>query len=144
MGNSLRIFLVDRDDQLHPLPRTRYENLLRGDPQERLPEFAGERVRCAVVVLETTERKPIAVNRIVYSFLSLDNTGRLDITERERETELAMESIPPLHSQHASSQVIEARHFFAKKRYEREFRWRPNAEIEAAILDTIFDRETPL
>ena len=74
MGTSLRIFLVDKDDQLHPLPRTRYENLLRGDAQERLPEFAGKRVRCAVVVLETAERKPIAVNRIVYSFLSLDNT----------------------------------------------------------------------
>jgi hypothetical protein len=141
MATNLRVFLLDDDDRLHQISRACYERLIRGEPEERLAKFAGQRIRCAVVVVETTERKPIAVNRIVYSFLTLDGTGRLDILERERETQLAMDSIPPLHSQIDSPQVIDARHFFARKRYEREFRWRPTTEIESAILDIVLRGE---
>jgi hypothetical protein len=143
MGTTLHIFLVPDDDALHPLDRASYERLLRGEPDERLPEYAGKRVRCAVVVVETSGRKPIAVSRIVYSFLSLDSYGRIDVSEREKETKLAMDSIPPLHVDTPSPQVIDARHHFARRRYEQEYRWKPKPEIETAILNTVFGKKVP-
>jgi len=145
MGTSLRIFLVNEDDSLRALSRTRYERLLRGEVEECLPEFANKRVRCAVVVLETVRRQPKAINRTVYSYLPFDAHGRIDITERERETEMALEIVPPPESKIRAGGFIDARHHFAKKRYEREFRWAPNQEVKAAILDQIFGRGmTPL
>lgn len=144
MGTSLRIFLVNEDDSLRSLSRTRYERLLRGEVEERLPEHAHKRVRCAVVVLETVRRKPMAINRTVYSYLTFDAYGRIDIAERERETEMALDIAPPPESQVKSNGFIDARHHFAKKRYDREFRWTPSQEIKAAILDHIFGKEMPL
>lgn len=142
---SLRIFVVNEDDSVRSLPRTRYERLLRRESDERMPEYANQRVRCAVVVLEVAKRRPMGISRIVYSFLSFDSYGRIDIAERERETRMALEIVPPINSQDRAARVIDARHYFAKKRYEREFRWRPSPEIKAAILDHIFGRQvTPL
>lgn len=145
MGTSLKIFLVDHEDGVQAFPRARYERLLRGDPEERVPEFAGQRIRCAVVVVETGHHRPIAISRIVYSFLCFDATGRIDLAERERETKMALEVVPPARPPACSGPVIDARHLFAKRRYEHQFRWHPSAEIKAAIVDHIFGREiTPV
>ncbi|MBW2107327.1 MAG: hypothetical protein JRI36_01500 [Deltaproteobacteria bacterium] len=145
MGTSLKIFLINHDDTIQAFPRARYERLLRGDPGERVPEFAGQRIRCAVVVVEMGHHRPIAISRIVYSFLRFDASGRIDIEERERETRMALEVAPPAGPQKRSGPVIDARHLFAKRRYEHEFRWHPTAEIKAAIVDHIFGREiTPV
>ena len=35
-------------------------------------------------------------------------------------------------------QLIYGKHKFAKKRFDREFRWEPSAELEAAIFQAIF------
>jgi len=142
MGTSLRIFLVNENDSLCPLPRARYERLLRHEAGERLPEYADKRTRCAVVVLETAHRNPIAISRIVYSYLPFDAYGRIDIAERQRETKMAQGIVPPVNSQRGTYGIIDARHHFAKKRYNREFRWKPNRGIEVAILDHIFGKET--
>lgn len=49
-----------------------------------------------------------------------------------------MQAIPPLLGEEDSEQLIDARHRFAKKRYDSEYRWKPTAEIEAAIVAAIF------
>jgi hypothetical protein len=145
MGTTLRIFLVNEDDSVRSLSRACYERLLRRESEEALPEYATKRVRCAVVVLDMLQRKPLAISRVVYSFLSFDSDGRLDAAERERETRMALEVVPSTHTRGEPQRVIDARHHFAKRRFDREFRWTPTPEIEAAILDHIFGRDmTPL
>lgn len=52
MGIGLRIFLVNDDDSLERLAVARYERLLRRDPEECLPQYAGKRVRYALVAYE--------------------------------------------------------------------------------------------
>ncbi len=145
MGTSLRIFLVNEDDSVRSLSKACYERLLRRESEEALPEYATKRVRCAVVVLDMLQRKPLAISRVVYPFLSFDSDGRLDAAERERETRMALEVVPSLYTRGEPQRVIDARHHFAKRRFDREFRWTPTPEIEAAILDHIFGRDmTPL
>jgi hypothetical protein len=44
MGLSIRIFVIEEDDTIKHLPLARYERLLKRDPNESLPKYAGQRV----------------------------------------------------------------------------------------------------
>jgi len=138
MGLGLRIFLVSDDDSLEHLSLAKFERLRRGDPEERLPQYAGKRVRYALVVLEVANRRPAKINLIQYSYVFFDAEGRIDTAEREKEASLAVQMVPSAQVGHYSRQVIDARHRFAKRRYEDRYRWTPSPEIENAIVDAIF------
>ena len=137
MGISLRIFVVDDDNSIRRIPLTRYERLFRHDPEERFPEYAGKRVRYAEVAVELVQRKPVEILRMLYFIMPFDSEGRIDASEHQNETRLAIELLPPF-SAGQSGQVIDARHRFAKKRYDSKYRWTPSPEIEAAIIKAIF------
>jgi hypothetical protein len=138
MGIGFRVFLINEDDSLQRLPVKRYERLLDGEPGERLLQYAGKRVRCAMVSLEVRERKPQSIIRIDYLFLSFDAEGRIDRSEQEKEMRLAAEFISPIipaiFEEQCSGKIIDARSHFAEKRYKQEFRWLPSPEIEEAIM----------
>ena len=138
MGLGTRIFIVNDDDTLKRMPMKRYHRLFRRDPEERFLEYAGNRIRYVLVVLELKNRKPVEILRIQYSYLAFDQKGRLRDDERERAARLSMEMIKPLPPEEESNHVIDASYKFAKKRFDREFRWEPSAELEAAISQAIF------
>lgn len=138
MGVSLRIFVVDDDDSIRRLPLAQYERLLERDSEECLPQYAGKRLRYALVVADLVNRIPVEILRIQYSLLFFDSKGRIDPAEREKEASLAFEVLPPLPIIRDPGQVIDAQHRFAKKRYDNEYRWTPSPEIERAIVDAVF------
>lgn len=140
MGLSTRIFLVDDDDSLHRLALAQYERLLRGDPEESVPQYAGKRVRYALVVVDLVNRRPLEIVHVEYFWLSFDSEGRLDRSEKEKEARLAIQAIPPLLGENNTQQLIDARHRFAKRRYDSKYRWSPTSEIEEAIIAAIFGR----
>jgi hypothetical protein len=138
MGLGTRIFIVNDDDTLKRIPLKRYHKLLRRDPEERFAEYFGNRIRYVLVVLELENRKPVEILRIQYSFLAFDTEGRLRKDERERKTRLSMDMIKPMQSEQEPNHVIDARYRFAKEQFDREYRWKPSPEIEAAIFKAIF------
>ena len=138
MGLGTRIFIVNDDDTLKRMPIMRYHRLFKRDPEERFLEYAGNRIRYVLVVLELKNRKPVEILRIQYSYFAFDQKGRLREDERERATRLSMEMIKPSLSEQESNHIINAGYKFAKKRFDREFRWEPSAELEAAIFQAIF------
>jgi hypothetical protein len=141
MGEGLRIFLVAEDDSLNRLSVARYKRLVQGDPGERLLDYSGKRVRCAIVVLETAKRVPLSILHVEYPVLSFDADGRIDPAEREKKARLALETLPPLTKQKTSRKIIDGRRFFARRRYDHEFRWTPSPEMQVAIVAAIFDKE---
>jgi hypothetical protein len=124
---------VDEDDSLKRLPMARYKRLLTRAPEESLPQYAGQRVRCALVVMDLVDRKPVKIEHVQYSIISFDSEGRIDPSEKGKEARLAMEMRPPLVDVTGSRQVIYARHRFAKKRYDSAYKWKPSPEMEKAI-----------
>jgi hypothetical protein len=134
MGIGLRIFLITEDDSLRRLSGTKFQRLRRGEPQERLPEYANKQIRYALVVLETEHRKPVAIHMIQYAYLFFDAEGRLDRANLEQAARLALDMVPPLASEIRNGQIIDARHQFAKKRYHDQYKWTPTPELEAAIV----------
>jgi len=125
MGLSLRIFLVNDDDSLQPLPLAKYQRMLRRELKECLPNYANRRVRYAMVVLDFLDRKPMEILHIDYAFLTFDAKGRIDQSEKKKEARLAIESLSPIGEKQESEQLIDARHQFARKRYNDSYKWKP-------------------
>ncbi|MCK4485605.1 MAG: hypothetical protein KAU38_02465 [Desulfobacterales bacterium] len=140
MGIGLRIFLVNDDDSLERLAVARYDRLLRRDPEECLPQYAGKRVRYALVAYEVENRIPVEILKIEYNYLFLDSEGRIDAGEAEKERRLAVDLFPPMLPEEQAGQVIDAKHRFARKRYDAKYRWTPSRELEAAILNAVFGK----
>jgi len=138
MGLGMRIFIVKDDGSLERLPFGRYNRLLQRHPSERLFQYAGKRVRCVVIVLESISRKPVDILKCQYSYLSFDSDGMIR-KAGEGEVKMAMDMLEPVIIKRAK-QVVDARHKFARKRYAREYRWEPSPGIEAAIRKAIFGR----
>lgn len=138
MGLSLRIFLVNDDDSPQRLPLAKYQRMFRRESKECLPNYANKRVRYVMVVLDYLDRKPVEILRIDYAFLKFDAKGRIDQSEKKKEARLAIESFSPIGEKQESEQLIDARHLFARKRYNDRYKWKPSSELEAKIIDAVF------
>lgn len=141
MGTGFRLFLVNDDDSLYRVPLARYERLLRFEPQERLPEYAGKRVRCALVVLDVLGRTPLDIRYIDHFMLSFDADGRIDANEWDRETQFVGEMVDSHMGESLDPKLVDARGHFARKRYFHEFKWIPTPRVRENIVTTIFGKE---
>jgi transposase len=142
MGLSIRIFIVEDDDTVKRLPLARYERLLKRDPNESLPKYAGKRVRYALIVVNLVNRRPIEVLRDEYAYLVFDEEGRFKepVYEKVESSALDMLDVLFLEEQKKDRRVIDARHKFARKRYFDKNRWQPTDEIITVIAETIFGK----
>ena len=138
MGKGCRIFLFDDNDSLQRLSMARLDRLLRFDRGESLPHFGGKRVRFARVFLELVGRQVLAITHIDYFLILFDAKGQINRKEWERGMRLGLELLPPLLNDQHPKQIVDARHRFAKRRYEHEFKWKPTRKVEEAIVAAIF------
>ena len=134
----MRIFIINGDDSLRRLPNAKYERMLRCDPNEPLIQYAGKRIRYALVIVETENRKPNKIIRIQYSYMFFDSKGFLDTQERERGMQLGVNMVPPFVDEGKNSTVINAEYKFTRKRYKERYLWTPTRELEVAIVDAVF------
>jgi hypothetical protein len=142
MSSGVRVFFIDNNDQLHRIPQARFDRLvLRGDSSERFPEFAGQRVRYALVFVELESRVPVAIKYVDYSILPLDEEGKMDSTEEARVRRLGVDMLSSYLSETKDKSVIDASHRFYKKQHDHEFRWQPSQEVERAIAQAIFSKK---
>ena len=137
MGTGCRILLFDDNESLQQLSMARLDRLLRFERGESLPHFGGKRVRCARVFLETAGRQVLAITHIDYFLLSFDDNGRINKKEWEKGVRLGMELLPSILDGEYPKQVINAKHRFARRRYEHEFKWKPSRKVEQAIVAAI-------
>jgi hypothetical protein len=137
MGIALRIFFVLTDgDRLQRISLKRFEGLW-GDRKECFPEYAGQSMRYALVILETQNRKPNAIKRVDCGIVKFSSNGQIDEAEWHRQARLAIEMLPSLIAESRSSSLIDARSYFSKKRFVHEFQWEPSLEILKAIEEKI-------
>jgi hypothetical protein len=52
-----------------------------------------------------------------------------DSIEREKVARLAMDTLEPIAVEKEAAQVIDAKHRFAKKRFDDRYLWKPTPEI---------------
>lgn len=78
MRFSVLLLVIDQNDNIHRLEIARFGPMLDTPRSHRFPQFAGQRVRAAEVVVELKQRRPIRVVRMTQSILTFDQTGYLD------------------------------------------------------------------
>ncbi len=138
MGTRLRFFIVDDSDAVQRIPMTRYHRMMERDPNECFASYAGKRIRCAMVALETEGRIPLYVLRTDYYFLTFDSEGLIDTTLSGDEGRLVADMLPPILESDKPENVVDAKSHFARKRYKQEYLWTPSPEIENSIVIAIF------
>ena len=138
MGITCRVFIVDENDSVQRLSMARLDRLLLFDQNETLPQHARKRVRCAMAIVGIKGREVLRIRHIDYFLLSIDAKGRIDKKEWGRGVRLAMELIPSGLTERHLESVVDARHRFMKRRYEHEFKQKPNPQVEEAIVTAIF------
>ncbi len=138
MGTGLRVFLVNDDGSLKRFPLARFERLFQGHPEERLPQYAGKRVRYVLVIVDLVNRKLFGILGIQYPILTFDSEGKIDAAELEKEMRLGVDMVPIGTIAPLSRKVVDAEHHFLQKRYESRYLWRPTPEIEEAIVKAVF------
>jgi len=135
---KIKIFIVNADDTVELLPVARYERLLRRDPGEKLSKFAGQRIRYASVVIDSSDKEQPAIIQTQFSYLTFDADGRLDVAERGKKASLALNMLPPIYPASDDRQMIDARHKFARKRYHDRYKWQPSPLLIANIEKAVF------
>ena len=140
MGVSLRPFIIDDDDTVHKISYTLYKRLVGQDPGEQLKRYAGRRIRYALIAVKMKDRKPIDILHTEEGFFTFDSDGRLDLSSRKEEIKLVFDSLTPHTSNKSSNRVVDARHHFAKKKYEGKYTWKPTPQIAETIIRMIFGK----
>jgi hypothetical protein len=91
-----------------------------------------------MVVVEVEGRQVLSIENIDYFLLPFDAKGRINRKEWEKGLRLGLELLPPLLNDQHPKQIVDARHRFAKRRYEHEFKWKPIRKVKEAIVAAIF------
>jgi len=79
VGLSSRLFLLGGDDTLHGLAGTAFMRMLRQEDTARLPDFAGQRVRLASLIVELADRIPLRVLHANFSIINIGPDGLVDV-----------------------------------------------------------------
>jgi hypothetical protein len=85
MRFSVRLLVIDQSDNIYRLEVARFRRMLATPRSHRFPQFAGQRVRSAEVVVELQQRRPTRVVRMTHSVLTFDQAGYLDAETLNRQ-----------------------------------------------------------
>ena len=138
MGYSLRIYFIDKDDNIKKIPLTRFDRIRARDPKEKLDGYKNSRIRYAEVVVELENRKPVFMARVVYGYFKFDSNGLLDKKFLKDKWEITCNILSLPSSSDKSGKLIHANGRFAEKRFKNVFRWTPSPGLEKEIFDKIF------
>jgi hypothetical protein len=136
MGLSSRLFLLSADDTLHALASTAYMRMLRREDVARVPDFAGQRVRQASMVVEVVNGTPSRIVHRTFSILDINANGLLDVERLSAQQFARVDDMfePTRPARVKGSPIIDA----ATRFIARGGSWEPDERllrrIEAAAL----------
>ena len=137
---SSKLFLLSADDTLHALASAAFMRMLRHGDLARVPDFAGQRVRQASVIVQVVDGTPVRMVHSTFSILDIKPDGLLDV-ERLNTQQVARLDVRFDHSRPADEvaggAVIDA----ARRFVARGGSWNPDSRllrrIEAAALGQV-------
>ncbi len=151
MGQGHRYFVFEDSGRLRPLTHEIHQRL--HDGKTSLPEYAGKRVRIALVFLRTENRRPVEINAVEGSYLQFDGAGFIDKKWSRQWLADAMDAVdegsPPTgylpgeadpNVVDLSRRLSRKRSQAAGKRLEAE-RWQPSQGDMAKISNAVLRRK---
>ena len=137
MGLGLRVFVFDEND-IRKISYARFQRLLDGDAKESLSEYAGKKIKYAVVLIETKNRKPIEVLNIDLGYVYVKHDGKLNQNKLRQGTADAMKAVS-FTDEEPPANVVDASATFAAKRYRDKHTWAPSQDEMNQIYQLVFN-----
>ncbi len=128
MGTSSRTYLLSSDDSVYFLPGPRYRAMLRSPRDNPTPLFAGQRIRCVEIHVETLDRKGMWMCGINPYLLEFDSQGVLN-ADGLIKVGLAKQDLA------GQKLVVGSSSAQAKQALVVASRWEPSAELIALLHD---------
>jgi len=136
MGLSSKLFLLSADDTLHVLANASFMRMLRREAVARIPDFAGQRVRQASVVVELVNGTASRMVRCTFAILDIDGDGVLDVERLNTQQFARVDDLfaPNRRGPRPAGHIVDA----ASRFVARGGSWEPDGpllcRIEAAAL----------
>lgn len=131
MALSFRRFLIAQDGSLYRLANSKFDRMFRNPGNHGLPDFAGQRVRMADVVVELDGRVPVRVLRSTFAILVFDKDGHID-SGRFGKQQLALAAsalAPALDVSRSKGAILDASDRFIAQGGA----WQPSGALARAI-----------
>src|SRR5687768_6341148 len=117
--NKILAYVVDEENQVHPVPRSRYARILRGE--EAVYLYAGKAIRFVeTIVNEQPEGAPSCAHAL-FPLVYFDSDGRRDKERQAEELSLTQKAF-------ASSEAGGWEELYFEER-DATFRWKPTAQV---------------
>jgi len=138
MSLRCRTFLIADDGTLCHLANARFDRMLRDPASYPLPALAGQRVRMANIFVEVVDRVPVRVVRSTFAVLTIDDDGRIDLSQFIRQQFALAETVlaSVLAVSESNDGVIDATARFVAQVGS----WAPSHSLARAIEDAALGR----
>ena len=142
MGVGIRVFFIDDDNLLIKIPTAQFVRLTQFNSKEKIPKFANRKIKCAIIVVETSSIRPIYIIHTDFLILHFDSNGSLDKNEEENQTRLVsnMIDLPNIFSNNEN--IIDVQSHFSILKYHNKYKWNPSPEILSKINNVIFNKKS--
>jgi hypothetical protein len=133
MRTAPRYYLIADDDTIHRLARATFYDILLQKKPTPFAELRGQRVKLATMYVALDGRRPVAVARAQFNFITFDTNGLFDSTEWDNSFEATISTwtIPTIDQ---ATPVIDACARFADRRDEIEQTWVPSDELRGRLV----------
>ena len=136
MGFSVRLLVVDQRDRIYRLDVARFGQMLDTPRSHRFPQFAGQRIRSAEVVVELKQRRPTRVVRMTHSVLTFDQGGYLDAETLNRQQRGRLDTWASTQMGREADWEMERGVTDARSRFAaRGGRWTPSRQLLISLCD---------
>jgi hypothetical protein len=134
-----RLFIFEADGTLRHIPQRIANGLPVGDPP--LPEYAGSKLRYALVFLAIDNRRPSAITRIDAGYFSFDEGGnpQRELARGGMDAWTTGDDVKEEKAQ--TGQVVSVAARIARKKWEQEHRWTPTRAEVNAMCDAIWPKK---
>jgi hypothetical protein len=141
-GASVQYLLIDNADNVIRLKTKTFDELWKEPREHTLPQFAGQRLRAAELVVLLHNGRRVKILRELYRYLYFDAYGGLDKTKMFKDAALIISASDyfdeSLSAHRRSDSVIDATRIFAVRRRDHEAVWRPGLKLRELIRDAAF------
>ena len=135
MTRSMRVFFFLPDGTMKKISVAKLSRLTQG--KDRFPEYAGLRIRQALVAIQPENRRPSKIVYTEYSYLSFDSNGVFEKASLD-EKRLSAESLDVLSD--SPGNIIDMRSGLAKLQHQSRITWIPTESEIAAIEKAVFKK----
>ena len=142
MGMGVRAFVFEDHGTIRKVSSKVISDMLMGKSHVAFPEYAGKRIRFAVIFVDMVDRKPKRITRTEFLQVGFDSKGRADGQESTEKMRLAGTVLSGSFSDSSdSNDILESlQPDLAGLKYKDKYRWNPSPSEIRSLKELVFNR----